>query len=102
MVLCIGTLCVAIFVAVVAKNRVSPKVWWAAVVMILVSVLAILAHISEVKEENSDMKLELVRPAYGEGDYEEEMTLKVEDVLDEYSYHVVVPELTLSKLEEQR
>ena len=102
MVLCIGTLCVAIFVAVVTKNRVSPKVSRAAVVMILVSVLAILAHISEVKEENSDMKLELVRPAYGEGDYEEEMTLKVEDVLGEYSYHVVVPEQTLSKQEEQR
>lgn len=101
MVLCIGVLCAAIFVAVVAKKKVLPGISRAAAVMILVSVLAIFAQISEMADEKSDVKSELVRPAYGEGGYEEEMTLHVENVLDGYSYHVVVPEQVLSKQEER-
>ena len=101
MVLCIGVLCVAIFVAVVAKKKVLPGISRAAAVMILVSVLAIFAQISEMADEKSDVKSELVRPAYGEGGYEEEMTLHVENVLDGYSYHVVIPEQVLSKQEER-
>ena len=101
MVLCIGVLCAAIFVAVVAKKKVLPGISRAAAVMILVSVLAIFAQISEMADEKSDVKSELVRPAYGEGGYEEEMTLNVENMLDGYSYHVVVPEQVLSKQEER-
>lgn len=102
MVLYIGVLCAAVFVAIIGGKRASPKTSRAAGVMILVSVLAIFVHLSEVMDENSDVKPEFVRPAYGEGDYEEEMTLDVEDVLEEYSYHVVVPEQILSKQDEQR
>lgn len=83
------------------KKKVSSEVRRAAVVMILVSALAILAQISE-EMESGGIELELVRPSYGEGDYEEEMTVDAEGILDGYSYQVVVPERILSKQEEQK
>lgn len=46
MILCIGVLCVAVLVPVVGRKKVSSEVRRAAVVMILVSALAILAQIS--------------------------------------------------------
>ncbi len=101
MILCIGVLCVAVLVPVVGRKKVSSEVRRAAVVMILVSALAILAQISE-EMESSGIELELVRPSYGEGDYEEEMTVDAEGILDGYSYQVVVPERILSKQEEQK
>lgn len=101
MILCIGVLCVAVLVPVVGKKKVSSEVRRAAVVMILVSALAILAQISE-EMESGGIELELVRPSYGEGDYEEEMTVDAEGILDGYSYQVVVPERILSKQEEQK
>ena len=52
--------------------------------------------------ESGGIELELVRPSYGEGDYEEEMTVDAEGILDGYSYQVVVPERILSKQEEQK
>lgn len=91
MILCIGVLCVAVLVPVVGRKKVSSEVRRAAVVMILVSALAILAQISE-EMESGGIELELVRPSYGEGDYEEEMTVDAEGILDGYSYQVVVPE----------
>lgn len=39
--------------------------------------------------ESGGIELELVRPSYGEGDYEEEMTVDAEGILDGYSYQVV-------------
>ena len=90
MILCIGVLCVAVLVPVVGRKKVSSEVRRAAVVMILVSALAILAQISE-EMESGGIELELVRPSYGEGDYEEEMTVDAEGILDGYSYQVVVP-----------
>ena len=101
MILCIGVLCVAVLVPVVGRKKVSSEVRRAAVVMILVSALAILAQISE-EMESGGIELELVRPSYGEGDYEEEMTVDAEGILDGYSYQVVVPERILSKQEEQK
>ena len=101
MILCIGVLCVAVFVMVVGRKKVSPEIRRAAVIMILVSVLAISAQISEGMESGG-IELELVRPSYGEGDYEEEMTVDAEGILDGYSYQVVVPERILSKQEEQK
>ncbi len=83
------------------EKKVSSEVRRAAVVMILVSALAILAQISE-EMESGGIELELVRPSYGEGDYEEEMTVDAEGILDGYSYQVVVPERILSKQEEQK
>ena len=50
MILCIGVLCVAVLVPVVGRKKVSSEVRRAAVVMILVSALAILAQISEELE----------------------------------------------------
>lgn len=44
MILCIGVLCVAVLVPVVGRKKVSSEVRRAAVVMILVSALAILGH----------------------------------------------------------
>ena len=101
MILCIGVLCVALLVPVVGRKKVSSEVRRAAVVMILVSALAILAQISE-EMESGGIELELVRPSYGEGDYEEEMTVDAEGILDGYSYQVVVPERILSKQEAQK
>ena len=83
MILCIGVLCVAVLVPVVGRKKVSSEVRRAAVVMILVSALAILAQISE-EMESGGIELELVRPSYGEGDYEEEMTVDAEGILDGY------------------
>ena len=80
MILCIGVLCVAVLVPVVGRKKVSSEVRRAAVVMILVSALAILAQISE-EMESGGIELELVRPSYGEGDYEEEMTVDAEGFL---------------------
>ena len=79
MILCIGVLCVAVLVPVVGRKKVSSEVRRAAVVMILVSALAILAQISE-EMESGGIELELVRPSYGEGDYEEEMTVDAEGI----------------------
>ena len=101
MILCIGVLCVAVLVPVVGRKKVSSEVRRAAVVMILVSALAILAQISE-EMESGGIELELVRPSYGEGDYEEEMTVDAEGILDGYSYQVVVPERILSKQKQQK
>ena len=75
------------FGAVVGRKKVSSEVRRAAVVMILVSALAILAQISE-EMESGGIELELVRPSYGEGDYEEEMTVDARRYLDGYSYQV--------------
>lgn len=60
MILCIGVLCVAVLVPVVGRKKVSSEVRRAAVVMILVSALAILAQISE-EMESGGIELELVR-----------------------------------------
>ena len=66
MILCIGVLCVAVLVPVVGRKKVSSEVRRAAVVMILVSALAILAQISE-EMESGGIELDLCAHHMGKG-----------------------------------
>lgn len=101
MILCMGVLGTAVLVVVAGKGRILPEIRKAAFFMAGIAILALLMQIAETKAQKSGMEINLARPAYGEGDYEEEFTVDAGDVLDGYLYHVVVPEQTLSKQKEK-